>query len=573
MRFLLGPWKYIVLCGTALLSLLDFGVSEMWCNPSLTLIASTFVIALTCILNLYNVHPPWQSFACLRCFCDSCVWFSFIRMQFCELLAYGSTCKSDEEWGCLIPNAQVMKRPRCHNSRTVPIFLTTATFFSCYFDQTLGFPGEGPWNVMSINCGSFEKHHNLLDKSFDVCAFQETSIGFKNRQEAIQTCAQKGLHLDTGPCMTTMPSGQPMWGGVAIASHEGTACEVTIDDDASGILQCLKASSRFHACWVAAGNNVTVLVISLYCHSGAHSDPDKHKANDCLFRQVFQWLSQFGPIPYVLCTDCQTHPSNYPAVNTLLSSGELFDPIHDYCSNSDGSRPDTFCRNRKWDISSSSKSSIDAILVSQPAHAFVTGANVDTSLGLQHAILSVTFDFPSSVRKAFSFTPHAALDLSKLCPKNQREQIADELSNTKFQNATDNADTPEKCLQIANEFALTILQKCGATWKHGVQERGTMPRFEYCNVIKNIHGNREADSRLLNLALKTLNRIDDLAKKLNCDILSPHAAKIARTIWDRIQNLQGSFKLTSLKTSSMRSGQIMTPLGRYGIKLNTFRQV
>ena len=403
------------------------------------------------------------------------------------------------------------------------------------FDGTLGYEGEGPqWTLQSINVGSLEKNPQVLHSSCDAIAIQETRVTSANKKEVSFRAKEANRDISFGPLMKFMESGHPEWGGVCVATNHGASRTFELKEDASGIYQNLVSSTRVHCVWTSADIHKTFLLISFYGFSGAHQDPAKHVATDNLLRQVFEFVSQFGQIPIAICGDFQTIPHSYSCIRDLLATGKYFDP---FLTVQDGlDRPFTFCRNRRWDDSNSPKTSIDAILVNDVAHRYIKTVSVNHNCGLQHAICQIEFEFPSNKRMGFQWVPHAKLNLSKLQPEPQRNQIACELWETTFCQKSLEAEDSEQLLTVANEYCVQILLSAGATWAQGSRQRGTIPEFRYGDRDIQIGESNDAYARSINHLDKTLRRINDLIKKLAIKPPSQHAVNIAEVCWKRIVN-------------------------------------
>eukprot|EP00438_Fugacium_kawagutii_P020988 Skav232593 [mRNA] locus=scaffold2040:91961:97396:- [translate_table: standard] len=148
-----------------------------------------------------------------------------------------------------------------------------------------------------------------------------------------------------------------------------------------------------------------------------------------------------------------------------MGKGILFDPL--ISSNGDEfSRPNTFAKTAaKNDSSSDLVTSIDGILLNQAAFQFVKDAVVKRCIGLQHAYVELSFDWPSAGEsrksKHFKWVPHAALDLQNLQPLRNREQTAKSLWESDFASRSGEANNAEEMFELFNQFALEILLRSG----------------------------------------------------------------------------------------------------------------
>ena len=199
------------------------------------------------------------------------------------------------------------------------------------------------------------------------------------------------------------------------------------------------------------------------------------------------------------------------------------------------SRPDTFCRNRRWDDPEGARSSIDAIVVNSYAHRYVRAVEVEQTAGLQHAIVSATFEFPqtslSANQRPFKWVPHAALDLSSMGKPDHREHVAQQLWMNKFEAKCQCAQDSESLLSLANEFAVEILISSGAKWKHGSKVRNKIPQFHGISKQRPEGTENDQSSRTLNAFSKNLCRIDDIATKIAIQEPNAHTKGIVDRAW------------------------------------------
>lgn len=403
------------------------------------------------------------------------------------------------------------------NKHPFKVLIPIVLWIIFLFDPTCGYEGEGHqnWTLASLNVGSLDKHSSIFQKQVDVLAIQETRHTAANRKQLQFDAAQQDLALHLGPNMAFRESGIPAWGGVGIASKQGTSRPFTLDDDCSGHFQSFQASARVSASWVTPAQGHTLLVLCVYCFSGAPCDSDRHDANNNLFRQVFEMVAQYGNIPIAICADFQNSPHSYSSINEVIQKGLFSDPLASISE--DGiQRPYTFCKHNLW-RDSDYKSSIDGILLSNAAATFLERTSVEKVKGLQHAIVILEFVWPSTKKVGAKWHPHAALDLSKIQPMDHRKKIAIELWNKSFGELCEGATNSDELAQFANHFALQILLKSGATWKHGSKDRGTKPTIKLSNVDSSFRST-DGSAKALNLLDKTLRRIDDLSFKIaQCD--------------------------------------------------------
>ena len=408
------------------------------------------------------------------------------------------------------------------------------------FDETLGFPGEGPWTLSTINVGSLEKHPEIFSHPANCIAIQETRVTQSNSKTCAFKAAEHDYMLQCGPLMPYLPSGHPAWGGVAISTEQGAAIAFDSSHDAVGVWPSLWASSRVCANWVAVSSSLTMLVFCIYCHSDS-TDISRRNANNNLLQQIMVCASQFGQIPIAICGDFQDTLHNYPPLRTAFEKGILFDSLM-FQAQDGASRPNTFSRNKDW--KNNGISSIDGILLNQVAFQYLQHTKVCLSKGLQHAFVDATFDWPDSshgVRnKGLRWIPHATFNLSNLTAQENRINIAETLWDCKYQKLCDEAASSQQMVDHANAFAIEVLLKSGATWNKGRQVRGVMPAFDHGSADHFPGHAFDSKTKHLNRMVRTLSRIDDLSYKLAHPSPTPNAQHIAKTIWIRISKVLAS---------------------------------
>ena len=398
------------------------------------------------------------------------------------------------------------------------------------FDCTLGFEGEGPWTLATLNVGSLEKHVHVVSQDIDVLALQETRHTQSNIRNLSFQIGEKQKEVIWGPAMKFHASGQPDWGGVAIVSEIGSSRGLESKEDASGHFPSCLSSSRVTFAWTSINASHSMLVACVYGFSGAQSDSAKHIATDNLLKMILEVVAQYGNIPIAICGDFQAVPHSFPCIREAIAKGVFFDPILSH--GSEGfDRPTTFCKSSNWK-SDQPMSSLDGILLNHVAFASLQSTEVQRVCGLQHALVKLTFDFQVENPKGFKWRAHAKLCLSKLAPMPFRESIDEKYQHLCVQNID-----ADELARLANDFSLEILLKSGATWKQGSKERGTIPNFEYGNRDFLQGFSQDAPSKALNLLDKTLRRIDDLLRQIGGENPTEHSMQIASTCWRRIRKV------------------------------------
>lgn len=244
------------------------------------------------------------------------------------------------------------------------------------------------------------------------------------------------------------------------------------------IYKSLYASGRVTASWTAVSDSLTLLVICVYGYSGAPCDPARHSRNNQLYKDVFEMVSQFGNIPVAIVADWQAIPHSYPSVREACARGIFHDILMEQVDD-DVNRPVTYSRNCKWELDKSGNTSIDGILLNDSALQYLVDVKVIQTAGLQHAFIDATFEWPTTKPTQAShnlrWIPHAGFDFSKIQSDEVIQNIGQQLWDDTVEHQCSRANSADEMMDIANNFAIQILLKAGAQWKHGSRKRGCLP--------------------------------------------------------------------------------------------------
>ena len=359
------------------------------------------------------------------------------------------------------------------------------------FDQTHGYPGEGPstWSICTANIDAIQTHPDCLKWDFDALAFQETRINQQSLKQInfeLDNCNRSLIHGGLLiPKKTKANTFVTPHGGVALVANKGFVRKFTESDDLTGLWADLSRSTRVSAAWVQVLPKVRALIFSFYGETSKH-DNSHLRVNNFMLDRILAVASQYGDIPIILCGDFQADPDAYEAIVAAKQHGKWSDPLCMCDQHGNPTRPITFSRNAKFSNPTEYFSSIDAILLNQTASLALASIEMDYSRAKQHAPIIARFKWPKLFVEGTVYRPPAPLDLQKI-PRNDKgepdfseiSQNAEVIWNSKFQPLCDTGDDDHDWEQL-NLFALESLVASGARFTSGRAERAQKPVFATC---------------------------------------------------------------------------------------------
>ena len=364
--------------------------------------------------------------------------------------------------------------------------------FGCLeFDQTLGYPGEGPsstWSFCTANIDAVQTHPDCLQWDFDVMSFQETRINHSNLKQVTFDLNKCNKSLILGlliPKKTKANTFVTPHGGVAIVGQKGFIKNFMVEDDSTGLWADLSHSSRVSAARVQVLHKVRALVFSFYGETSKH-DNSHLRVNNFMLERILVVASQFGSIPIILSGALQADPDSYSAIVAAKQHGRWCDPLCSKGQHGNPTRPITFSRNAQFSNPTEYFSSIDAVLVNQTAFHALESIEMDYSRAKQHAPIIARFKWPKLYVEGTVLKVPAPLDLTKL-PRNQKGELdfaeitenAKTIWDDKFQFLCQTGDDDNDWNQL-NAFALQSLIASGAKFSSGLATRGEKPVFSRC---------------------------------------------------------------------------------------------
>lgn len=396
------------------------------------------------------------------------------------------TCFSQRCRKCALPRCRYafcfhpfwVKPPLAHLCRFFG-YLQCICFSSVFsrhfrdFDATLGFPGEGPqadtsWKLICANIGSLNTNVHWRSWQAQTICLQETRIGKNGIRTATKTVASQNLQLFHGKplpgLLSTHGVKRTPHGGVAILTAPDHGKDFDPQHDASGLYPKIFASKRAHAVWVQVSRHLRILVINVYCKTGASQDRVVQENNNLLLQDLFTFACQFGSIPVVIAGDFQLPPLEYEAVSQAVNFHQWNDTLA--ISEDPGLfRPLTFSADGSFTGPGDGCSSIDGVLTNAAASAALVRAEVLPLLKVQHRPLCVTFQWTNIWQRGFTLHKTAPLNLNDLHQHVEQDFSEDLVAEC-------HGLSIEDCWQKANCVAIDSLLDKGASWGPGPQTRG-----------------------------------------------------------------------------------------------------
>ena len=349
---------------------------------------------------------------------------------------------------------------------------------SCFsvlsFDQTLGFPGEGPWSLMSANIDAFHSHPDCVQWDADVIALQETRLSCNNITDARHKSLEYNKDIFYGKLLTDKKNIKGIFkvphGGTAFLAPSVSTRNFHQDDDVTGTWTKLQNTTRVSAIWHQVMPKLRVLVFSFYGQASlAH---DAHLAiNQNLLADIFLVASQFGPVPIIIAGDFQSDPDCYQAIADAKALGFWYDPLVECNDSGEFSRPITFSRGGNFKNPTEHFSSIDGILMNDVALSALSDIRVCFEHGKQHAPIKAVFQWPRIFQKGNTLVKPAAFDLTEIPKNGDLNLVANQIWNNKYSTKFENADD-ETAWGIVNSLAIDTLKASGAKFGRGPKQRG-----------------------------------------------------------------------------------------------------
>ncbi len=394
-------------------------------------------------------------------------------------------------------------------------------FSKLSFDSSLGFPGEGPWALMSANIDSFQTHADCVLWDADVVALQEARLSKNNFELNRKRACEFGKDIFVGELLSEKKDINGFYktphGGTALLSPPECSRSFHKDDDVTGTWEKLEKTSRVSGMWYQVLPKFRILVFSFYGQAClAH---DSHlDINQKLLEDLMIITAQFGSIPILVAGDFQADPDIYPSIADAKALGGWADPLVQLSEQGEPTRPITFSRGGNFKNPCDNFSSIDGILMNQTALGALTNIRVCFEHAKQHAPIQAVFEWPRIFQKGFVHCKPAAFDLTNIphedgtpCDLNP---IAIQIWNDKFVSSFDQADD-ETAWKFVNQLAVSTLLTAGAKFSRGPKQRGETPTFKQVNKCPGQDWCGNAHSKLSTSLTKTFKLVTELRFRLS----------------------------------------------------------
>ena len=412
------------------------------------------------------------------------------------------------------------------------------------FDQTLGYPGEGPvakknFSIITANVGTFMNHTAWRTWGDSAICLQETRIGRNNLRTATFAAQEQGYKLFPGRLLPGIICSSGVkrlaYGGTAILAPSEIAVPFTPEEDSTNLYQKLVDSKRVVATWIQCSTRTKILLFSIYAQTAASANTKILETNDAIFADVLEVCAQFGNIPCIIAGDLQLPPLQYPSLSNALNTLGWEDPIAEVNDYGEVVRPLTYSSDGSFPESAEGCSSIDAVLLNHVAFAALDSIELVGTTS-QHRPIRATFQWDRIYQIGHKLIKPAALDLSCVQAKLQvdndaLENIADQLWIEKF-SAQDLPTTQDKW-DAANQHCLETLLQAGAAWTEGNATRGEQPVFREAKISPGQTFTGCPKAKGLERHYKTLGRLQELITRSQRLARSHEDDHINRTLYGK----------------------------------------
>ena len=297
------------------------------------------------------------------------------------------------------------------------------------FSPCLGYPGEGPFNILSINVTSCPKHWqdlvdiqtflNLADPIAAVC-LQESRIP-PSKVKSLQTtfsdhgwCLHVGYQPPVVPIRTQTKAIRQQHGGIAILTPKDVSVR-TVEFSS----EWLSLLPFCQVMWYPHGSGSSgFYIFNLYLPA--------HDSARGLRREIMEKAFQFAATlsgPVCMCGDFQDPPECNAAVAEAIFKGGWTDALFEVAAMF-GKTPDFTYSARKdgWrDRNPKGKTRIDLWLLSPSFLPLLKNGGVHYNAPFPgHAVVSLNVDAGMFQAQAFTLSPHKKWDLPPI-PKDQEQ--------------------------------------------------------------------------------------------------------------------------------------------------------
>lgn len=231
------------------------------------------------------------------------------------------------------------------------------------------------------------------------------------------------------------------------------------------------------------------------------------------------WSRSLGPSLLSSRGDVQAFPLSYPSIANAVQNLGWNDPLNQVELDGQISRPNTYSRDSAFSGEGDGCSSIDMILLNQPAFFALQHCEVVETVGRQHRPIKCQFHWQVLAQFGYVQFKTAPIDVSEISHSphtgsttNSDPTTAttsspwDHTWETKFQQTQD----PDLRWTLVNDFCAQTLLQCGGKWGQGPRERAAPPRVVAKQICPVQHANHCAATRRSSILFKLQARIDEL---------------------------------------------------------------
>lgn len=394
-----------------------------------------------------------------------------------------------------------------------------AKFFSFLaFDSSLGYPGEGPWSIISANIDSLPANTQVFNWPASATVVQETRVSSINLRDINAVADSHDLLFLPGCLLKPKANKNGQFhvphGGVGTIAHRG-AFPFNTQEDSTGLLSNLIESTRVQATWIQVLPKLKILVFNIYLHVNGD---DYLSANDAILADIFTIAAQVGDVPVLVCGDFQQQPQCYESFQLASTNDAWIDPLMTYDEDGLPHRPATFSANGSFNNLVDHFSFIDGIIMNQSALSALVKIEPLYTYGKPHAPVRAEFHWNAVFKTGFVWIRPARFDTSGISTDSDFEALAQQHAENLWPGYQANCSHSDSDIawKSINAYGVEILQQSGLKFKRGGPlSRGDLPDFAPKTPCPGqMHDGTAATKRSCAIS-KIIFRIEELRKRTN----------------------------------------------------------